>query len=108
MLFFCQSLREFVKKRTDVLNIDDDEDSDEDEESENKKRPGEDREAINQAERRYNWLRQIDEVAHTKNVTWDDVWSMGVIEFFNIISYIKEKNRREQEEIKQWQMKHRH
>jgi hypothetical protein len=40
-------------------------------------------------------------------VSWDDVWRMGIIEFMNIVDYIKEKNRREQEALKQWQAQNR-
>ena len=40
-------------------------------------------------------------------MSWDDVWRMGIIEFLNIVDYIKEKARREQESLKQWQAKQR-
>ena len=40
-------------------------------------------------------------------MSWDDVWHMGIIEFMNIVDYIKEKTRRDNESLKQWQAKQR-
>lgn len=40
-------------------------------------------------------------------MSWDDVLMMSVVEFFNIVAYIKERNRRELEDQKQWLAQHR-
>ena len=108
MLFFCLSLRAFAEERFKDYDSSDSSEGSEDEGRADEDGAGEGEEGIDESERRYRWLRQIDEVAHTKRVSWDDVWRMGVIEFYNIVDYIKEKNRREQEAMKQWQVSHRH
>ena len=90
-----------------MFGLEGDDDGDKDEGPDAEGKVDGEQEGDNEADRRYHWLRQIDEVAHTKRISWDEVWRMGVIEFFNIVDYIKEKNRRETDAMKQWQMKYR-
>ena len=102
MLFFCLSFKGFVAERFAQDDSEDGSDGGEgkghgDSES---AEGGED--AIDPRERNYRWFSQIDEVSHTKGVSWDDVMSMGIIEFFNIVSYCKERNRRQREEMMNW------
>lgn len=50
----------------------------------------------------YKWLRLIDLVAETTHDKWSDIWTMGIYEFFNYLSYVLEKNRREKAEIEKF------
>ena len=40
-------------------------------------------------------------------MSWDEVYDMQVTEFFAMLGYIKEKSRKQQEELEKWKMKHR-
>ena len=50
----------------------------------------------------YKWLRLIDLVSETTHERWSDIWTMGIYEFFNYLSYVLEKNRREKAEIEKF------
>lgn len=51
------------------------------------------------------WFSLIDEVSTLVHCSWDDVFNKNVIEFFNILSYNKEKNRRIKAEQEKWMKK---
>ncbi|MBR0321151.1 MAG: hypothetical protein IIX08_02040 [Bacteroidales bacterium] len=40
----------------------------------------------------------------TVRKSWDDVFSMNVYEFFNIVSYLRWKDEREKQRIQRWKM----
>lgn len=51
----------------------------------------------------YTWLQCIDIVSETLRISWHEVYKLPVIEFLNILAYVKEKNRKEKEALKRWQ-----
>ena len=53
----------------------------------------------------FGWLSLIDCVSETTRLNWNEVWKMGVYEFFNYVTYYNEKMRRREEEIKKWKHK---
>ena len=97
-----------MSERAETFGIEDSKDGGEGTESKDKGEPEDSEGEIDERNRRYNWLRQVDDVSHTVRITWDEVWSMCVIEFFNIVDYIKERERRKADDIKQWQMRLKH
>lgn len=106
MLFFCDELKTFNSERSAGIDMEGGDDGDEGEESGDKGESEGVEGEIDQSERTYRWLGLIDTVSETKRVSWDDAYEMNVYEFFNIISYAKEKARRKQEDMKKWSMKH--
>lgn len=48
----------------------------------------------------------MDAVAETLRCDWDKVWSMPVVEFFNILSYRRDKMEKEKKDREQWQRTH--
>lgn len=38
--------------------------------------------------------------------SWDDVFTMNVIEFLNVICYIKDKNEKEKADMERWKRTH--
>lgn len=45
-------------------------------------------------------------VADTIHKSWDDVFTMNIIEFLNIICYIRDKAEKEKADIEKWKRTH--
>ena len=50
----------------------------------------------------YTWLQCIDIVSETLRISWHEVYRISVIEFLNMLAYVKEKNRKEKEVLEKW------
>ena len=100
--FFCKLVNEFNENYPDFIHKDSEEADSEGEESGGEGEAEGDTGKISESEKTFRWLSHIDSVSETLRVSWDDVFSMNVYEFFNILSYVKEKNRRRTEEMKKW------
>lgn len=48
----------------------------------------------------------MDSIADTTHETWDNVWQMNIVEFLNILCYIKDKNEKRKREVEQWRKTH--
>ena len=55
---------------------------------------------------KWGWVANVDEVSKTCRCCWDDVWNMNVVEFLNIICYIKDRAAKEKEDIEKWKRGH--
>lgn len=51
----------------------------------------------------YSWMGTVDVVSETLRISWHEVYRLPVIEFLNILAYVKERNRKEKEALKRWQ-----
>lgn len=49
----------------------------------------------------------MDCVSETTRLDWHQVWDMGVTEFFNIVSYSRDKAEHERQQIEKWKQKQR-
>lgn len=54
----------------------------------------------------FNWLTLIDEVGELTRDKWDDVFKKNIYEFFNLVAYLKHKNKRRKEQIEKWKQTH--
>jgi hypothetical protein len=45
-------------------------------------------------------------VSNTIHSSWDEVWRMDVVEFLNIMCYIRDKAEKEKEDIERWKRTH--
>lgn len=54
---------------------------------------------------RWGWISWVDSVAETLRVSWDDVFNRGVVEFFNIVCYIRDKRELEAAQQKEYEKK---
>lgn len=57
-------------------------------------------------EKYFGWLTLIDNVSDLTKDKWDDVFKKSIYEFFNLISYLKYKNRKQKEQIEKWKRTH--
>ncbi len=48
----------------------------------------------------------MDTVSNTTRSSWDDVWRMTAVEFFNILAYASDKAEKEKRDIEQWKRTH--
>lgn len=55
---------------------------------------------------RWGWVANIDAVAELTHESWSAVWQMNIVEFFNLISYRRDKLQRQKENIEQWKRTH--
>lgn len=51
-------------------------------------------------------MNLVDQVSETERISWDDAFRLSIYEFFNVVSYIRWKNDRQKELIKQWNRPH--
>lgn len=56
--------------------------------------------------RKWGWISNIQSVADTMHKSWDDVFAMNIVEFLNVICYIKDKAERDKAEIEKWRKNH--
>ena len=66
---------------------------------------GKDKSTITDSEKTYWILSLIKTYADFTNNTFDIIWDKSIVEFFNMIAFIKEYKRREADEIKRLQKK---
>lgn len=50
----------------------------------------------------FEWLALIDNVSNLTRDKWDDVFQKNIYEFFNLLAYLKDKNKREKKQIERW------
>ena len=109
MLFFSQETTKIHKAYSNLFGIDDedleaqDEDRRRETDDERSTRENEDTTGFS-----YKWgfIYWVDIVSQTKHVSWDDVFRMNIIEFFNIMCYYRDKQNWEKEEIEKYKQKH--
>ena len=52
----------------------------------------------------YTWMGCVDVVSEALRISWHEVYHVPVIEFLNILAYVKEKRRKEKEALEKWKM----
>ena len=55
---------------------------------------------------KWGWVDNVAQVSNTIHSSWDDVWRMNVVEFLNIMCYIRDKAEKEKEDIERWRRTH--
>lgn len=50
----------------------------------------------------FGWLSLIDSVSELTREKWDDVFRKNIYEFFNLLSYLKQKNENLKNSIEKW------
>ncbi len=56
--------------------------------------------------RRWGWIANVDAVSELVRCPWNDVWEMNVMEFFNLLSYRKDKIEHDRNELEKWRRMH--
>ena len=78
----------------------DDEDDMEGKEQREKEGIERNEEKVNDADKNYNILTLIKEYSDFTHIDFDRVWNKNICEFFNILAFIKEYKKRENEAMK--------
>lgn len=63
---------------------------------------GEDTSPIKKFMKQWGWIYNVDNVAQTMRISWDDVFNKTVVEFFNVLAYTKDRNNIEKEREKEY------
>lgn len=54
----------------------------------------------------FAWLTLIDNISDLTKDKWDDVFKKNIYEFFNLLAYLRHKNKRQKEQIEKWKRTH--
>ena len=55
---------------------------------------------------KWGWVAHVDAVSEATHETWERVWQMNLVEFLNIICYLKDKADFKNREIDKWRRTH--
>ncbi len=94
MLFFSSGLDAFTEGFNTLFQLDNQE------ESKEKSKDGRTIQETANADKTFNLMSLIYQFSSFTGIDWDRVWDKNIVEFFNIIAFIKEYKRREEEAIK--------
>ena len=103
MIFFSKVLSNFRKGFLALFQLEDDETDNEGERQGEEETVERNSEKVTDADKNY-WIMDLIHTFSEFTLTpWDSVWNKNIIEFFNIIAFIREYKRREAEQIKRMQ-----
>lgn len=103
MLFFSKVLSNFRKGFLALFQLANDETDNEGERQGEEETVEGNSEKVTDADKNY-WIMDLIHTFSEFTLTpWDAVWDKNIIEFFNIIAFIREYKRREAEQIKRMQ-----
>ena len=54
----------------------------------------------------FSWLALVDNVGQLTRDKWDDVFRKNIYEFFNLLAYLKHKNKKINELTEKWKHQH--
>ena len=95
---------EFNKRYSNLFGLEDEVDADEGEESDSEEEDEDGDKGtdyITKFNKQWGWFNWAVQVKEIKSIPLDDVFEIGIVEFLNILCYIKDKNaleRKQQEE----------
>lgn len=55
---------------------------------------------------KWGWISNVQSVADTMHKSWDDVFAMNVVEFLNVICFIKDKAEKDKADLEKWRRSH--
>ena len=58
-----------------------------------------------QFNKKWGWFSCVDTVSQTLRISWDEVFNKNVVEFFNVLSYARDKVELEKYQMKEYQNK---
>lgn len=103
MLFFSKVLSNFHKGFLALFQLGTDETNDKGERQREEETVEGNSEKVTDADKNYWMMDLIHTFSEFTLTPWDTVWDKNIIEFFNIIAFIREYKRREAEQIKKMQ-----
>lgn len=55
---------------------------------------------------KWGWIEHVQSVADLTHKDWDAVWTMNVVEFLNLVCYIKDKREEDKKRIEDYRRMH--
>ena len=109
MLFFSEERNRLTTAYSNLFGVDD-EDLEEEEEAvegtgEDAKGSGDTDVDVTSFSYKWGWVHSIDKVSETMRISWDDAFKLNIIEFLNVLCYIKDKNTEERKQLDEYKQK---
>ena len=57
---------------------------------------------ISEFNEKWGWVANVDAVANTMRLSWDDVYRMPAVEFLNVVCYRRDKAEEERMQMEKW------
>lgn len=51
---------------------------------------------------KWGWVDDVVAVVEVTGETWSEVWRMNVVEFLNLLCYIKDRNEHQKQMMEKW------
>lgn len=109
MLFFSKETNKVHKAYANLFGIDDEDMEDEGKDPRDKdddRGSGEEDENPTGFSYKWGWIFNVDRVSETMRISWNDTFKMNIIEFFNVLCYIKDKGEWEKQQMEEYKRKH--
>ena len=106
LLFFSEKLLEFNKGFTVIFGLADEEDAEEGEEPTEETGNKEPQETVTSADKTYGLMSMMKDYSDFCNCKYSEVWEVNIVEFFQMLAFIKEYKRREAEQLKKYIKQH--
>ena len=109
MLFFSQETTKIHKAYSNLFGIDDedleaqDEDRRRETDDERSTRENEDTTGFSY---KWGWIFNVDRVSETMRISWNEAFKMNIVEFLNILCYIKDKGEWEKKQMEEYKRLH--
>ena len=92
MQFFSNSLSQFNKRYSNLFGIEDEEKIEEGKDGGREDDDdGDSEETRNAYQDKWGWIESVDTVSETIREPWSVVFKMNIVEFLNILCYIKDR-----------------
>lgn len=105
MLFFSGEVSVLAQSYAGLFQKEDDEDEEKGEESGSGGEDGGDNKDdgfVKRYWRSWGWISQVDRVAELRRLTWEQVFAMNVVEFLNMLCYMKDKSEMDKIQMREW------
>lgn len=106
MLFFSEALQQFNKGFSYIFGLGNEENDLEDKGQNEEGRTEGVTETVTAADKQFALMSQMKAYSDFTNTEWNKVWDVNIIEFFQMLAFIKEYKRKEQEAIRKYQRLH--
>ena len=109
MLFFSQETGRLHKAYANLFGVDDEDMEEESADTRTETdadRGGETDEKPTGFAWRWGWIYNIDRVSERMRISWNDAYKLNIIEFLNVLCYIKDRNDWEKQQIEDYKRVH--
>ena len=106
MWFFSNSLSQFNRRYSNLFGIEDEEEVEEGKDGGREEEDtGDNNSTTGGFQDKWGWIAAVDSVSETIREPWGVVFKMNIVEFLNIMSYIKDKGIEKKRQMQEYKNK---